>query len=237
MREQLAKAIFSGTLLAEMVAGGASVYNQRLTIQSNEKIHTETMKSQEADRFLDADKMELEKYKLGLPSKYSQSANTNSTVSKEEMMKEPISKTSSNHPTEINSNDLTSIKSSNTIQEHLKDILSTNSTDFSNFINASYEPHLLDSSLHNVLQPLFYSYMCFSFVGFFGILCLGLNLLIQHYKNRYESILPKWSHSYLNFYIKYLMLSNVFYILGIIASQVMILGLSIYYYYHGFWLI
>jgi hypothetical protein len=32
MREQLAKAIFSGTLLAEMVAGGASVYNQRLTI-------------------------------------------------------------------------------------------------------------------------------------------------------------------------------------------------------------
>jgi hypothetical protein len=55
-------------------------------------------------------------------------------------MKEPISKTSSNHPTEINSNDLTSIKSSNMIQEHLKDILSTNSTDFSNLMNASYEP-------------------------------------------------------------------------------------------------
>jgi hypothetical protein len=87
MREQLAKAIFSGTLLAGMVAGGASVYNQRLTIQSNEKIHTETMKSQEADRFLDADKIELEKYRLGLPSKYSKSAKTNSTVYKEEMMK------------------------------------------------------------------------------------------------------------------------------------------------------
>jgi hypothetical protein len=39
-------------------------------------------------------------------------------------------------------------------------------------------------------------------------------------------------------YIKYLMLSNVFYILGIIASQVMILGLLIYSnYYHGFLLI
>ena len=69
MREQLAKAIFSGTLLAGMVVGGASVYNQRLTIQSNEKIYTETMKSQEADRFLDADKIELEKYGLGLSSK------------------------------------------------------------------------------------------------------------------------------------------------------------------------
>jgi hypothetical protein len=33
------------------------------------KIHSETIKSQEADRFLDTDKIELEKYRLGLPSK------------------------------------------------------------------------------------------------------------------------------------------------------------------------
>jgi len=221
MRERLAQAIISGTLLAGGLASGTSFYNNKRTIessekiqieviQSNERIHTEVMKSNEADRFLNSESLEVEKFKLGLPCKYNNMTMTNpiSTSSKEEV-----------------------------IVKNVQDNVSTNHMDFSNVMNASYEPSLLNPSLSTVLEPLFYSYICFSFVGLLGIFCLVLNLLIQYYKYEYESALPKWSHSYLNFYMKYLMVSNAFSIFCIIVSQVMILGLSIYFYFHGFWLV
>lgn len=221
MRERLAQAIVSGTLLAGGLASGTSFYNNKRTIesseqiqieviQSNERIHTEVMKSNEADRLLNSESLEVEKFKLGLPCKYNNMTVTNpmSTSSKEEI-----------------------------IVKNVQDNVSTNNMDFSNVMNASYEPSLLNPSLSTVLEPLFYSYICFSFVGLLGILCLVLNLVIQYYKSEYESALPKWSHSYLDFYMKYLMVSNAFYIFCIIVSQIMILGLSIYFYFHGFWLI
>ena len=63
MRERLAQAIISGTLLAGGLASGTSFYNNKRTIessekiqieviQSNERIHTEVMKSNEADSAL-----------------------------------------------------------------------------------------------------------------------------------------------------------------------------------------
>jgi hypothetical protein len=221
MRERLAQAIVSGTLLAGGLASGTSFFNNKRTIessekiqieviQSNERIHTEVMKSNEADRFLNSESLEIERFKLGLPCKYNNMTVTNpmSTSSKEEV-----------------------------IVKNVQDNVSTNNTDISNVMNASYEPSLLNPSLSTVLEPLFYSYICFSFVGLLGILCLVLNLLIQYYRYEYGSALPKWSHLYLDFYMKYLMVSNLFYILCIIVSQVMILGLSLYFYFNGFWLV
>lgn len=245
MRERLAQAIFSGTLLAGGLASGTSFYNNKRTIvssekmqieviQSNERINIEVMKSNEADRLLNLESLEIEKFKLGLPCKYNNMTITN-----------PMSTSSrSGSPALLGPRTKEEI-----IVKNVQENVSTNSMDFSppgrvtdlspaaNVINASYEPSLLNPALSTVLEPLFYSYICFSFVGLLGIFCLTLNLLIQYSKSKYESALPKWSHYYLDFYMKYLMVSNAFYIFGIIVSQIMILGLSIYFYFDGFWLV
>jgi hypothetical protein len=135
MRERLAQAIVSGTLLAGGLASGTSFYNNKRTIesseqiqieviQSNERIHTEVMKSNEADRLLNSESLEVEKFKLGLPCKYNNMTVTNpmSTSSKEEI-----------------------------IVKNVQDNVSTNNMDFSNVMNASYEPSLLNPSLSTVL--------------------------------------------------------------------------------------
>jgi hypothetical protein len=233
MRERLAQAIVSGTLLAGGLASGTSFYNNKRTIessekiqieviQSNERIHTEVMKSNEADRLLNSESLEVEKFKLGLPCQYNNMTVTNPMSTSSRPWSPALSEPGTKE--EI-------------IVKNVQDNVSTNNMDFSNVMNASYEPSLLNPSLSTVLEPLFYSYICFSFVGLLGILCLVLNLVIQYYKSEYESALPKWSHSYLDFYMKYLMVSNAFYIFCIIVSQIMILGLSIYFYFHGFWLV
>jgi hypothetical protein len=237
MARKITKAILTGAGIAGLTNAGALVYNNIQTIASNEKMHSDMIQLQNKQTELELNKLELDKYKLGLSSKYNVSIeeNSNTILLTKGMTEKPISQTSLNNEIVPNSNSLTSTKSSFITQDNSNTMNAklVNTVDSSYPINASLESNLLDLSTHNLVQSISYTFMCFSFIGFFAILCLALNLIIQFYSDRYFSIFPKWCQSYLRFYQKYIMFSNVFYILWILFSQSMILVLCFYLFYNS----
>jgi hypothetical protein len=120
MAKKMTQAILTGAGIAGLTNAGALVYNNIQTIASNKKMHSDTIQLQEKQTELELNKLELDKYKLGLPSKYNVSIeeNSNTILLNKGMTEKPISQTSSKNPTEFNSNDLTSTKSSFIAQDN-----------------------------------------------------------------------------------------------------------------------
>lgn len=254
MAQKIAKAILTGTGIAGLMSTAALIFNNDKTIASNERMHAESIQAQNESNHLECNKFELEKYKLGLPSKFDTSSvgDLKNIKLKEEMTKIDLSQTSLTNNNVLNSTNLSSSSQGQSVPSakkwiessfstpknadllsNRKEIQSVEMTDSSYNINVPLEPNLFDLSTHNLIQSISYTFMCFSFIGLFAVICLGFNLIIQYYGNNNLSKLPKWCQPYFNIYIKYLMLSNMIFILWILFSQSIILLLCFYLFYKG----
>jgi hypothetical protein len=106
MARKMTKAILTGAGIAGLTNAGALVYNNIQTIASNEKMHSDMIQLQNKQTEFELNKLELDKYKLGLSSKYNVSIeeNSNTILLTKGMTEKPISQTSLNNEIVPNSN-------------------------------------------------------------------------------------------------------------------------------------
>lgn len=226
-KDKIIAAIVTGTGIACLAIAAATIYSNHQTLKQNKMIHEDNKTLMERNQQIEIDKIELDKFKLGLPSKFDQYRID--TLKVQEDLK--VSSEYKSIQTELN----TPQEVSSTIQteSNLSLNVTANLEESPSIINSVFEPGLIDVSSSNILQYVGFSVACFAFIGLVSGICLGLNFFISNFGNKFKDKFPK-QIQYL-FYIKdkYLVMSNTFYILCIIISQSISLLYGLYFYFFG----